>query len=459
MTLRRDRVRMWALWSTLMFTAVAQVRAQDSAFVSGVGDTTVATGPAYVLDTTQTLSERLTELFHQYYKDSSASICYDIALEYLILQRRPYALTYLDKSLTTDPTNMDVQFARAELLLAMDRRRSAYEGYLKVLRDYKAEAYKDRIAARFSSAFSISPLTTSSFDDIDPSFSPDGSRIVFQSNRNGNWDVYTLVVSQGEASVTRLTTDASADENPAYSPDGRFITFSSTREDKTGKRYPIREVYYMDNSGKNQKKITTSYGADNWNPVFVDTQSVVFASDRLDFSNNPFWDKASGIYSIEKDGNFLFKIFGDEQSFYTDPHMLPGGNQIVFAGKKSEANYEIFMGAADGKEAPVNLTNSKGNDFQPNMSRDGTFVCFTTNRDGNYEIYRMQSDGHEPTRITVDDKDDLFPHFSPDGTRIVFCSNRNGNFQIFLAALEESGSKSVPDLIAILEKKLSTAAD
>lgn len=412
-----------------------------------------------VLDSTQTLSDKLTSLFNQYMADSSsAALANDIAQEYRALSRPAYALVYLNRSLVLDPTNMDNQYAKAELLMTLNKKRSAYETYLIVLRDFKAEVYKERIAERFASAFKVTQVTASKFNDIEPSFAPDGNKILFQSDRNGNWDIYTMSLSQGESSIQRLTTDPSSDENPSFSPDGRFIVFTSTRDDKTAKKYLTREVYYMDANGKNPKKITTSYGSDNWNPVFVDTQSVVFASNRVDFSNKPFWEKAAGLYSVEKNGNFLFKIMGDEKTFYTDPYMIPQNSQILFSTMEASGS-DVCIGSADGKGTPTNLTKSPGDDIQPCMSRSGEFVTFSSNRDGNFEIYQMRSDGSELARVTNDDRDDIFPHYSPDGSRILFCSNRNGNYQIFMAVSEEATSKSVFDLIQILEKRVSTASD
>lgn len=62
---------------------------------------------------------------------------------------------------------------------------------------------------------------------------------------------------------------------------------------------------------------------------------------------------------------------------------------------------------------------SCGNHF-PVFSPDGNYLYFTTNRDGQYELYRTAPDGSEITRITNNDIDEVFPKFSPDGSKIVF---------------------------------------
>ena len=139
--------------------------------------------------------------------------------------------------------------------------------------------------------------------------------------------------------------------------------------------------------------------------------------------------------------------------------MKPGiENHIVFAEKKGN-NYEIMMGSLDGKDTPTNLTNDGKNDLQPNVSKNGMFITFVSDRDGNYEIYKMQTDGKDQTRITYDDGDDVFPRFSADGNKIIFCSNRTGKYQLFMASTEELSQTTVNTLIPILEKKISTATN
>ncbi len=65
-------------------------------------------------------------------------------------------------------------------------------------------------------------------------------------------------------------------------------------------------------------------------------------------------------------------------------------------------------------------------------SPDGTKIAFTSDRDGNFEIYVMNADGRNPTRLTSDPATDNFPAWSPDGTKIAFDSRRDGNFEIYV---------------------------
>ena len=59
-------------------------------------------------------------------------------------------------------------------------------------------------------------------------------------------------------------------------------------------------------------------------------------------------------------------------------------------------------------------------------------IVFSSTRDGNSEIYSMNADGSDQTRLTSHPSADAFPAWSPDGDRIAFTSNRDGKFEIYV---------------------------
>ena len=110
--------------------------------------------------------------------------------------------------------------------------------------------------------------------------------------------------------------------------------------------------------------------------------------------------------------------------------VLADAGQIVFSSTR-DGNYEIYLVNADGSN-PTRLTNHPAEDRFPAWSPDGTKIVFVSDRDGNPEIYVMNADGSSATRLTTDPAQDGLPNWLPDGKRIVFTSQRDGGAQLYL---------------------------
>jgi Tol biopolymer transport system component len=109
----------------------------------------------------------------------------------------------------------------------------------------------------------------------------------------------------------------------------------------------------------------------------------------------------------------------------------PAGNgKIVFTAQR-DGGYEIYVMDSDGANQ-TRLTNNPASDDSAAWSLDGTKIAFSSNRDDNFEIYLMNADGSNQTRVTNNSADDQSPHWSPDGTKIAFASNRDGNREIYV---------------------------
>ena len=81
---------------------------------------------------------------------------------------------------------------------------------------------------------------------------------------------------------------------------------------------------------------------------------------------------------------------------------------------------------------PENLTGGRGQNWLPSWSPDGTRLCFVSTRDGNSELYVMNRDGSNLTRLTNHPAIDVSPTWSPSGTQIAFTSDRSGAPQIYI---------------------------
>ena len=102
-------------------------------------------------------------------------------------------------------------------------------------------------------------------------------------------------------------------------------------------------------------------------------------------------------------------------------------SKIAF-GSDRDGNDEIYIINSDGTGLK-RLTNNPAWDYHASWSPDGKKIAFNSSRDGNHEIYVMNSDGTEQKNLTNNPATDFFPSWSPDGKKIAFSSNRGGNFR------------------------------
>lgn len=121
---------------------------------------------------------------------------------------------------------------------------------------------------------------------------------------------------------------------------------------------------------------------------------------------------------------------------------FPGPNgKIVFSSNR-DGNEEIYTMNPDGSNV-TRLTNNSANDQYPSWSADGTKIVFDSNRDGNFEIYVMDEDGSNQTRLTTNSAIDAIPAWSPFGNKILFYSNRDGNDEIYVMNADGSGQTNL----------------
>jgi WD40-like Beta Propeller Repeat len=94
---------------------------------------------------------------------------------------------------------------------------------------------------------------------------------------------------------------------------------------------------------------------------------------------------------------------------------FPGANgKIAF-----QRNGNIWTIDSNGSN-PTELTNASGTNQDAGWSSDGSRIAFSTNRDGNYEIYVMTGEGLGESRVTSYTGDDFHPTWAPDGQKIAF---------------------------------------
>jgi len=112
-------------------------------------------------------------------------------------------------------------------------------------------------------------------------------------------------------------------------------------------------------------------------------------------------------------------------------------NRIVFHSDR-DGDFEIYRMRPDGSSV-VQLTDNDVDDLWPVVSPDGTRIAFWTGRDGNQEIYVMAADGSNQTRVTVDGRADREPAWSPNSERIAFHRVVSGTTEIYTIRADGTG--------------------
>lgn len=144
------------------------------------------------------------------------------------------------------------------------------------------------------------------------------------------------------------------------------------------------------------------------------------------------------------------------------------GNQFVFMSNAGEGNYDLYLGALEGK-AVQRLTRDPQKDGQPNWSPTGGSVVFVSGRNGGARLFLMDVASLQTERISGDEKNCLYPRWSPDGKRISATCGANENHDIVVidglpvmaaaAATAQGASAPVKSLpVKSSPDKVSTAA-
>lgn len=239
------------------------------------------------------------------------------------------------------------------------------------------------------------------------------------------WRIY--VMNADGSDVTPLSPEGMNDTAPTWSPDGQKIAFVSQRDGN-------RELYVMDADGQNVVNITR-HPADDWTPAWSpDGSRLAFSSIRTGGWEIFVLDTAC-LNAPETCPDSLTQITADGNGNIL-PVWSPDGSRFAF-NSKAAGNWDIYTMAVDGTGIRQ-VTTHPENDLAPAWSPDGTQIAFETNRDGNVEVYVIAADGQSEARniTNLPLANDHGPVWSPDGGQILFYSNREGNWDIFSTTLD-----------------------
>jgi Tol biopolymer transport system component len=200
-------------------------------------------------------------------------------------------------------------------------------------------------------------LTDNDAYDAECAISPDGSRIVFTSSRDGDLDLYAM--DADGRNVRRLTDTPGYDGGAFYSWDGRFIVFRASRPEGRealesyrallgrGLVRPSRlDIYLMKADGTGVSRVTRLAGASFAPFLHPNGRQIVFSSNLHDASGRGF-----ALYLVDVDGSNLERVtFAD--SFASFPMFTRDGRRLVFCGNRGAgAPRDLDVFVADWNDA------------------------------------------------------------------------------------------------------------
>jgi Tol biopolymer transport system component len=243
----------------------------------------------------------------------------------------------------------------------------------------------------------VNVSNSSAFDDYRASWSPDGTRVAFQSNRSGNWDI---IVVRADGSGLRNLTEGSVaqEEQPVWSPDGKKIAYTANSA-----------LWVMTLDGLAPTPLTT----------IAVSNSIVWAPDSSKILFGSTVGNLQDLFVVSATGgaqpaNVTNTATISEAAISWDPNA-----RIVF-----DANGDVVTADFSGANK-LNVTNSADYDVSPMWSPDGSIYFSSTKGGGQFELWKIAAIGGVSAPVTDNSltevgQGDFVNDVSANGQKIAF---------------------------------------
>jgi Tol biopolymer transport system component/cyclophilin family peptidyl-prolyl cis-trans isomerase len=210
----------------------------------------------------------------------------------------------------------------------------------------------------------------------EPAFSPDGSKVAFTMDFDGNLEI-GIVDAVGGA-IERLTSDPELDFAPDWSADGESLYFVS-------RRHGNLDILRLHLVTGQVTKVVAGPGNDFQPAVSPDGKSLAYVS-RVENRNG-----SGGIWVLPLDDGKPELVHYEESSYRLKPQWSPDGKTLTYVSDAAGSNDIAIVPAIGGNR--IRLTEDSADEFDPALSPDGTRVAFVSNDTGPTTLFTMSSAG------------------------------------------------------------------
>ncbi len=199
-------------------------------------------------------------------------------------------------------------------------------------------------------------------------------------------------------------------EAPNWTPDGTALIYntSGTNPETRGR------LYRFDLASRQPRLIDTGFAIRNNNDHVLS-----FDGKMMGISDQSTDKGESTIFTVPATGGVPKRITPLTPSYLHG--WSPDSKFLVYTGGRN-GEFDIYKIPSDGSGPEVRLTTAKGVDDGPEFTPDGKYIYFNSVRSGKMQIWRMTPDGKHQERVTHDELNNWFPHISPDGKWIAMIS-------------------------------------
>ena len=267
-------------------------------------------------------------------------------------------------------------------------------------------------------------LTDNNSDNRYSSYNRDGTLILFESNRDGHWQIYTMDIDG--KNQKRLFKSNANDRRPTFHPDKNIVLFES---DRTG----TNEIYTFNAENKVIKKIPIKLSGNKYfAKYFSNGVEIVFTHEET--------PNHTSMYRVHKKGKLLKKLV-DNEVFISYPKPNRRGDLILFHSNETNLDKSEVINAYNVLEKEVlKVSFFKGiskDGSWPNKSKRIVFSHIGDNETSTSEIYTMPLDGSRKRRLTFNNQNDILPHWSPNDINILVTRQGEKYQQVFKLLLKE----------------------